>query len=246
MYKKQQVKESSPIRVAVSGARGKMGQITVSAINNEPDLTLVATIDRSDDIKAVLHQASPDVLIDFTLPDCVYYHSQLAIELGIRPVVGASGLSMKEIEQLDSACTAKGLGGMIVPNFSISAVLMMQMAKQASRYFPHAEIIEMHHPYKVDAPSGTAIATAERMEDMSPAVPGDHPASHCVSGVPIHSMRMPGLFAHQQVMFSREGERLTLQQDCSDRQSMMPGVVLATRFVMQASELHHGLDAALV
>ena len=103
MSKKQQVTELSPVRVAVSGARGKMGQITVSAINNEPDLTLVASIERSDDIKAVLHQASPDVLIDFTLPDCVFYHSQLAIELGIRPVVGASGLSMKEIEQFE--CT---------------------------------------------------------------------------------------------------------------------------------------------
>ena len=138
------------------------------------------------------------------------------------------------------------LGGLIAPNFSISAILMMQMAQQAARYFPHAEIIEMHHPNKIDAPSGTAIATAERMEGMSPAVSGNHPAPHCVSGVPIHSLRMPGLFAHQQVIFSREGERLTLQQDCSDREAMMPGVLMAILFVMQASELHYGLDAALI
>ena len=117
----------------------------------------------------------------------------------------------------------------IVPNFSISAVLMMQMAKQASRYFPHAEIIEMHHPNKVDAPSGTAIATAERMENMSPAVPGDHPASHCVSGVPIHSMRMPGLFAHQQVMFGSNGETYELAHNTIDRSAYMPGVLLVVK-----------------
>ncbi|MBV54107.1 MAG: 4-hydroxy-tetrahydrodipicolinate reductase [Coxiellaceae bacterium] len=244
MNKKQTVKSVSPIRVAVSGARGKMGRITVIAIDNEPDLNLVATINREDDLEAVLKQALPDVLIDFTLPGCVFRHAKIAITLGIRPLIGASGLSESNIEYLKQQCQLQALGGLIAPNFSISAILMMQMAQQAARYFPHAEIIEMHHPMKVDSPSGTAIATAQRMDGMTIASE-DHPASQCVQGVPIHSVRMPGMFAHQQVIFSRDGERLTLQQDCSDRQAMMPGVVLATRYVMKATALHYGLDVAL-
>ncbi len=234
------------IQVAVNGAQGKMGRLAVATIEAAPDMTLVAAWGRSDDLPSSLAVCQPDVMIDFTLPDCVFKNTQLAIEHGSRPVVGASGLSSDEIARLQSDCLAHSLGGLIAPNFSISAILMMQMAQQAARYFPHAEIIEMHHPNKIDAPSGTAIATAERMEGMSPAVSGNHPAPHCVSGVPIHSLRMPGLFAHQQVIFSREGERLTLQQDCSDREAMMPGVLMAIRFVMQASELHYGLDAALI
>ncbi len=246
MNKNQQVKLDGEIRVAISGYQGKMGRMAVAAIEKEPGLALVATIGRQDDLLRALKQDQPDVLIDFTLPDCVFQHARLAIAAGVRPVIGASGLTQNNIASLQRDCQTQQLGGIVVPNFSISAVLMMQMASQAARYFPHAEIIEMHHPKKVDAPSGTAIATAERMQGMATAMSNDHPAAHCVDGVPIHSIRMPGLFAHQQVIFSREGERLTLQQDCTDRQAMMPGVIMATRFVHQSSEFHYGLDAALM
>ena len=244
MSENQQVTRSSSIRIAVSGARGKMGRLTVIAIDKEPDLELVAAINREDDIEAMLKQTSPDVLIDFTLPNCVFRHAEIAIALGVHPVIGASGLSESDIECLQQRCQSQSLGGLIAPNFSISAILMMQMAQQAARYFPHAEIIEMHHPLKVDSPSGTAIATAQRMDGMTVAST-HHPAPQCIQGVPIHSVRMPGMFAHQQVIFSREGERLTLQQDCSDRQAMMPGVVLAARYVVGATALHYGLDVAL-
>ena len=193
MNKNQQVKLDGEIRVAISGYQGKMGRMAVAAIEKEPGLALVATIGRQDDLLRALKQDQPDVLIDFTLPDCVFQHARLAIAAGVRPVIGASGLTQDNIASLQRDCQTQQLGGIVVPNFSISAVLMMQMASQAARYFPHAEIIEMHHPKKVDAPSGTAIATAERMQGMATAMSNDHPAAHCVDGVPIHSIRMPGL-----------------------------------------------------
>ena len=236
------------IRVAVNGALGKMGVVTVAAVEAAADMTLVAALDKQDDLAVALKQQQPDVLIDFTLPECVFANTITAIEVGVRPVIGATGLSLDEIDTLQQQCAKQSLGGIVAPNFSISAVLMMQMAQQAARYLPDVEIIEMHHPDKVDAPSGTAKATAEMIAlgREGEGILGSHPAARCVAGVPIHSLRMPGMFAHQHVIFSGAGERLTLQQDCTDRRAMMPGVLMAARYVMESSQLHYGLDKLFV
>ena len=167
------------IRVAVNGALGQMGQVTVAAVQAHHAMDLVGAWDKADCLSSVLSREQPDVMIDFTLPHCVFDNAQLAIEYGVRPVIGATGLTNEEVTVLQAQCAAKGLGGLIAPNFSISAILMMQLSQQAGRFMPNVEIIEMHHPNKVDAPSGTAKATAALI------------AGSDVNQVPIHSVRLP-------------------------------------------------------
>ncbi len=201
------------LRVMVAGSAGNMGAMACGALREDPQIQQIYEVTRGQSLVAAIKAHAPDVLVELTDKDSVFENSHSGVRSGVPTVVGASGVTEDQLRVLDKAGKESGAPVLVVPNFSISAVLMMQMASQAARYFPHAEIIEMHHPKKVDAPSGTAIATAERMQGMATAMSNDHPAAHCVDGVPIHSIRMPGLFAHQQVIFSREGERLTLQQD---------------------------------
>ena len=180
------------IRVAVNGALGQMGQVTVAAVQAHHAMDLVGAWDKADCLSAVLSTVQPDVMIDFTLPHCVFDNAQLAIEHGVRPVIGATGLTNDQVSVLQTQCAAQALGGLIAPNFSISAILMMQLSQQAARFMPNVEIIEMHHPNKVDAPSGTAKATAALI------------AGADADQVPIHSVRLPGMFAHQQVILARK------------------------------------------
>lgn len=259
------------IRVIVNGAQGKMGRITVSAVEAAPDLTLVGATGRQDQLANAIHSLNADVVVDFTLPDAVYNNTKTIIEAGARPVIGATGLRADQIDTLSKQCAQIGRGGIIAPNFSIAAILMMNAAATAAAYLKHAEIIEMHHDRKLDSPSGTAIKTAqlmatnrttpttqhhtdstERSHNNSThtadgqATQTDHPARGvCYSGIPIHSIRLPGLFAHQSVIFSQPGESLIMTHDCRNREAMMPGVLFCCRKVMTLDRLVYGMETLL-
>jgi len=223
------------IRILINGAQGKMGQVTVQAIQQAPDLELVATLDRGHSLITRIDETHPDVAIDFTEPKAVYKNAQIMIEMGVHPVIGTSGLTLQEIENLQHLCREKSLGGIIAPNFSLGAVLMMKYAEDAARYFKDVEIIEMHHHEKKDAPSGTANKTAQMIKQ----------AGHHAQYPPIHSVRLPGLVAHQRVILGGLGETLTIQHDSINRDCFMPGVLLACRKVMTLKGLFYGLEKLL-
>lgn len=233
-------------KVLVNGANGKMGRTTVKAIENQSDLTLVAALSREDNLEQMIKKTGAEVVVDFTLPDCVFANAQTIISAGARPVIGATGLTETQIKALADQCEQNQLGGIIAPNFSLGAILMMRYAKDAAKYMNDAEIIEMHHEQKVDAPSGTAIKTAEMMaEGQSQPSAIDHSAAargEAYQDIPIHSVRLPGFFAHQMVIFGGQGETLTIRHDSTDRNAMMPGVCLACRAVMNLNQLVYGLD----
>ena len=232
--------------VAVNGAQGKMGRISCEAIDAAPNLELVATLGRHDNLQKTLAQLQPDVVLEFTLPECAYANTQCIIEQGACPVIGTSGLTLPEIQSLTELAQQKKQGGLIAPNFSIAAILMMQFAEKAARFLPEAAIIEMHHEEKVDAPSGTARRTAEMLKPHRPqSHKSNDTQSHHYQGTPIHSVRLPGLFAHQAVVFGGPGETLTIKHDAIDRGSMMNGVVLACEQVIKLDTLHYGLEHIL-
>jgi len=234
------------IKVLLCGVHGKMGQVTAAALTEAADLELVAGVGSQDDLAAALETHRPDVAIDFTTPAAVYANATTLIAHDVRPVIGATGMSPAEIDVLTQQCAARQLGGIIAPNFSLAAILMMRAARDIAMYLPHCEIIEMHHPFKKDAPSGTARKTAQMMVQANAAVQqssDDFPArGDFTDGVPIHSVRLPGLFAHQMVMFGNDGETLTLRYDGMDRGCCMPGVLLACRQVMTLNKLIYGLE----
>lgn len=222
------------IKVIVTGANGKMGQASVKAITEAEGLELVAKLGRDDDLAKAIEKTQAEVVVDFTLPHVVFQNSKTIIEHGARPVIGATGLNPTQIQELEKMCADRKLGGIIAPNFSLGAILMMHFAKEAARFFEYAEIIEMHHEKKIDAPSGTAIKTSEMMMAQ--------PQRSSKKPIPIHSVRLPGLFAHQKVIFGGSGETLTIQHDALDRQCMMPGVILSCKKVMELNKLVYGLD----
>ena len=213
-------------RVLIIGSKGRMGRVTVEAVKEAPDLELVSTCDSNDHLATVIKSSQPDIAIDFSLPHCVFEHATQLIQQDVHPVIGATGLSDEQLEQLNHLCDERKLGGIYAPNFSLGAVLLIQFAKQAAEYLPHSEIIEMHHAQKVDKPSGTAIHTQKAMG----------------RDTPIHSVRLPGLFAHETVLFGGEGETLTLRHDAIDRRCMMPGVLLACRRVTSTNAFVIGLE----
>lgn len=241
------------IRIIVNGASGRMGQQTVQAINDDPTLELVSSCRRGDDLSAAIQAEQPDVVVDFTTAEVAHDFAQLIIEHNVRPVIGTSGLTETQITALQTQCKDKQLGGVIAPNFSLGAVLMMQFAKQAARYLPDVEVVELHHPGKIDSPSGTAMKTAELIAESQPdltarpsekeATPGARGATH--KGVHIHAIRLPGLIAHQQVLFGGHHETLSIRHDSLSRESFMPGVRLACKQVMQLNELVYGLEHLL-
>lgn len=256
------------IRVVVSGT-GKMGREILAAVCGDADLEPVGVLEKfsaeeyvslpdgsglvhlDKDPQALFARARPDVVIDFTNAEWTPHVVKAALENGIRLVIGTTGLSEDLLSDLERACKEKGLGAVAASNFAIGAVLMMHLAKVAARHLEHAEIIELHHNQKADAPSGTAIATAQGMlasrgrpfieaSTQKETLSGTRGGS--LGGIAIHSVRLPGLVAHQEVIFGGTGQTLTIRHDSTGRDSFMPGVLLATKEVMNRSELVRGLD----
>jgi 4-hydroxy-tetrahydrodipicolinate reductase len=241
------------INVAVLGARGRMGSEVVKAVEAAEGLALVAALDLGDSLEQLKGSAA-HVVVDFTTPDSVMANLEFLIDNGINVVVGTTGFDDAKL------ATVKGwlaqnpsVGVLIAPNFAIGAVLMMEFAAKAARYFESAEIIELHHPAKVDAPSGTAARTAElmsaaRKEAGLGAMPDatttalDGARGALVVGIPVHSVRARGLVAHQEVLFGGLGETLTIRHDSIDRAGFMPGVILGVRKIVNTPGLTHGLD----
>jgi 4-hydroxy-tetrahydrodipicolinate reductase len=241
------------INVAVLGARGRMGSEVIKAVEATDGLALVAALDLGDSLEQLKGSAA-HVVVDFTTPDSVMGNLEFLINNGINVVVGTTGFDDAKL------ATVKGwlnqnpsVGVLIAPNFAIGAVLMMEFAEKAARYFESAEIIELHHPAKVDAPSGTAARTAELMgaarkdaglgampDATTTSLPGARGAS--VSGIPVHSVRARGLVAHQEVLFGGLGETLTIRHDSIDRAGFMPGVILGVRKIVNTPGLTYGLD----
>lgn len=242
------------IRVLVNGAKGKMGQAVVKAIADYPELSLVGEVSHNQDLATEIKKSNPNVVVDFTNADSVLKNIQTIITAGVHPVIGTSGLLGEQVKKLQQQCEQLKLGGIIAPNFSIGAVLMMKYAEETAKYFPHVEIIEMHHNGKLDSPSGTAIRTAEliaagRTNTVAPlkntreTISGARGAHY--QDIPIHAIRLPGLVAHQQVIFGGIGETLTLRHDSIDRQCFMPGVMLACKKVTTLKNLVYGLEYIL-
>ncbi len=265
---------SAQIRVAVAGAAGRMGRTSIRAIATQPDLVLVAALSRATGVGAdagtlagagpldvrltreledVLH-AHPDVLVDFSPGSAAIASARAAVPAGISPVIGGTGMSGAEIIELSGLCEARGVGAVVAPNFAIGAVLMIEFARQAAKYFPHVEIIERHHDRKRDAPSGTAVKTAHtiavargsapepavREEEQVPGARGGR-----AEGIPLHSVRLPGSVAHQEVIFGGAGQTLTIRHDSISEESFMPGLLLAVRRVRTLPGLVYGLEKLL-
>ncbi|AUI57420.1 4-hydroxy-tetrahydrodipicolinate reductase [Amycolatopsis sp. BJA-103] len=242
------------IRVGVLGARGRMGQEVVNAVKGADDMELVAALDAGDDL-SVLKQAQ--VVVDFTHPDAVMDNLEFLTGNGIHAVVGTTGFSGERLEKLGSWLAADpSLGVLIAPNFALGAVLAMRFAQQAARFYNSAEVIELHHNRKADAPSGTAAHTARLIGEARAEAglePGEDATTSEVDGargalvenVRVHSVRLPGLVAHEEILFGGEGETLTIRHDSLHRTSFMPGVLLGVRSVLTRPGLTVGLENIL-
>lgn len=245
------------INVAVCGSNGKMGKEVVRAVNEDNELTLVAQIDIVDgeysSIKDASAQKKIDVLVDFTQPKSIYENAQYCLNNGINIVIGTTGLSDEQIANLKSLSEKNKVSCLIAPNFSTGAVLMMMFAKQAAKYFDNAEIIELHHNQKKDAPSGTAVKTALMMSEASEKsfVTGNCPEAETIKGarggisysdIHIHSVRMPGYIASQEVLFGSSGQTFKIRHDSMNRECYMPGVLMAVKHVMTKPEFIYGLE----
>jgi 4-hydroxy-tetrahydrodipicolinate reductase len=241
------------IKVGVVGAKGRMGQEVVRAVREADDLSLVAAVDIGVPATA-LGQAGAEVIVDFTTPDAVMRTLRTCIAEGIHCVVGTTGFDEARLDQVREWCASTpGVGVLIAPNFSIGAVLAMRMAVLAAPYFPSVEIIELHHPDKLDAPSGTAIRTAQQVAAARGAAAAPDATAQALSGargavvdgVHVHAVRLSGLVAHQEILLGGEGETLTIRHDSMDRASFMPGVLLGVREVAAHPGLTLGLDSYL-
>jgi 4-hydroxy-tetrahydrodipicolinate reductase len=259
----------SPIRVVVAGATGRMGSEVARAVAAEPGFELAGLVSRKaaggrlpgwDGVPAastvgeLLGAVRADALVDFTVAEAAFENARAAIRQGVAPVVGTSGLNPDQVSALAEEARAAGVGGAVVPNFAVGAVLMMHLARQAARFFDTVEIIELHHDGKADAPSGTALATARLLAEARPegfrrnvptkeALPGSRGAE--LAGISIHAVRLPGLVAHQEVIFGGRGQTLTIRHDSTSRESFIPGVLLAVRRVMETRQFYFGLESIL-
>lgn len=262
------------IRVMVCGAYGKMGLEVLKAVYNDPQLSIVGAVDiKSDfadighligveqlgvivgnDLETVIREAKPQVIVDFTIPEAVMSNIRIAIKNGVCPVVGTTGLSAENMNEIRALCEKHKVSALISPNFSIGAILMMRLSQEAAKYLPHVEIIELHHDQKLDAPSGTAIRTAELIAQSRGYLKQGHPAEFEkyegarggeLSGIRLHSVRLPGYVAHQEVIFGGLGQTLTIRHDSISRESFMPGVVLACKKVLTLEGLVFGLEHIL-
>lgn len=241
-------------KVGVLGARGKVGSAICEAVSAAEDLELVAEVDQGDPLSALV-DAGAEIVVDFTHPDVVMGNLEFCVANGIHAVVGTTGFTDERLETLRGwLADSPDTGVLVAPNFAIGAILMMRFAVQAAKYFPSAEIVELHHPNKADAPSGTAHRTAAMMgaaraeaglgpspDATSTALDGARGAD--VDGVRVHSVRLTGLVAHQEVLLGTQGETLTIRHDSLDRSSFAPGVLLGVRSIAAAPGLTVGLDA---
>lgn len=244
------------IRVGVLGAAGRMGAEVCRAVDGAEDLDLVAGLDVDDDL-ARLVDLGAEVVVDFTHPAAVMANLNFAVAHGIHCVVGTTGFDAERLETITALLAShRAVGMVIAPNFSIGAALMMRFAAEAARYYPSAEVVEYHHPGKADAPSGTARETAARMgrarvtADLAPMPDAtttalDGARGAVIDGVPVHSVRLSGLVAHQEVLLGGPGETLTIRHDSLDRESFMPGVLAAVRAVASRPGLTLGLEPML-
>ena len=263
------------IKVAVSGACGKMGSEVVRAVLTTDGMEIAAAIDINNtgkdigelvlgkefgvkiesDLQAAIQNNNIDVVVDFTDPNSVFNNAKLILEAGARPVIGTTGLTEAQINELKELSKEKNIGGLIAPNFTTGAVLMMMFAKMASKYFDNAEIIEFHHNQKKDAPSGTAVKTAQMMAEEKEKFGLDNvPETEFIKGsrggngpadIKIHSVRMPGYVASQAVLLGSVGQVLKIRHDSIDRKCYMPGVVLAIKYVFDNNQFIYGLENIL-
>lgn len=262
---------SSIIRVAVSGAGGRMGREVLKMVLEDPELELVAAIDTSnkgqdagkligmehcgvmvqDDLELALLEGKPNVMVDFTTPQSCVPNARIAIKHKVRPVIGTTGYSMDEVDELDMLCREQGIGGLIAPNFSIGAILMAQFAAQAAKYFPHVEIIEYHGDQKLDAPSGTSVWTANMISQNRQEFRQGNPKEEetiegsrggYINGFRIHSVRLPGVFAQQEVLFGAPGQSLKIRNDSYERSCYMPGVKHAVKKVIGLNGIVFGFE----
>lgn len=258
------------MKVCVCGACGKMGSEVVRTLAEEDDMTLAGAVDAfrvgesigkiagtddtllvSDDLKKVLTESKPDVMVELTSPKSVYSNAKTALECGVPVVIGATGLTKEQVNNLEAIANEKGIGVLWATNFAIGAILMMDFAAKAAKYFKNVEIIEYHHDNKLDAPSGTSLTTAGLIEKVRESHKQGHPEEKElipgargaeVDGFRVHSVRLPGFVAHQEVIFGDVGQVLTIRHDSMNRESFMPGVMLACRNLIGKSGLIEGLD----
>jgi len=241
------------IRVVVLGSKGRVGSQIVRGVRAARDLELAGEVDVGDDLAGVLARGRPQVAVDFTTPSAAEPNAEAALRAGAHAVVGTTGLEDTALRRLDTLARERRLACIVAPNFALGAVLMMRFAEEAARHFPWVEIVERHHEGKVDAPSGTARLTAERVaaaraapkepEGATEGAPGARGGR--VAGVPVHSLRLPGSVAHQEVWFGGPGESLVLRHDAIDRAVYVPGVLLAVRRASLHVGLVQGLEAVL-
>ncbi|MFX4260866.1 4-hydroxy-tetrahydrodipicolinate reductase [Pelotomaculum propionicicum] len=264
------------IEVMVTGAYGRMGREAARTVWDADDMLLAGAVDGrgegtdigqliecgstginiENDLEEFLKSKRPDVAVDFTGPQAVYHNALKYLEYGVRPVIGSTGLDAGQIKEIIDLSEKRGIGGLVAPNFAIGAVLMMRFAAEAARFLPDVEIIEMHHDQKIDAPSGTAIKTAEIILEQRgdeykqglaseiETLPGSR-GGNFSGGIRIHSVRLPGLVAHQEVILGGLGQTLTIRHDSITRESFMPGVLLAVRRSLNLNKVVYGLDKLL-
>lgn len=262
------------VKIIIAGPRGRMGKEAVKLVSETENFKLVAAVDYKNGGKKVtelegsfvsdapvyasleecLQNVTADVLIDLTTPEVGMHHAKTALQYNVRPVVGTTGFTSENLEELEEICKEKELGCIIAPNFAIGAILMMKFSAMAAKYFSDIEIIEYHHNQKLDAPSGTAVKTAEMMAAVRENKKQGHPSEKETmegargadfEGMHIHSVRLPGLIAHQQVLFGSEGQTLTIRHDSYHRGSFMSGVKMAVDTVMKIDTFVYGLENLL-
>lgn len=259
----------NPIRVIVHGAAGKVGQEVVKAVCGENDMQMVGAVDMkaakdslllpdgsisvpfSTDLGDILARCQPDVMVDFSIAKATMPAVRLATEKGVNLVIGTTGFSPDEVREIEDLAAEHKIGAVMAPNFALGAILMMHLAKIAAKYLDYAEIIELHHHLKADAPSGTAQMTARAMAEtrgkpfLQPPGKAATSRGESVEGVTLHSVRLPGLMAHQEVILGASGQTLSIRHDTINRECYTPGVMLAIREVVRRKGLIYGLDALL-